>query len=98
MALSQRLVAVGLTAVLVASTVAHRPVHVNEADVSLEDAVRRAVASNLDLIAQRQSLAAAREELERMALEAPRIPEILGGKAPVRIIVVPDRLVNIVVK
>jgi leucyl-tRNA synthetase len=43
-------------------------------------------------------LGAGREDLERMALQAPRIPEILGGKAPVRIIVVPDRLVNIVVK
>jgi leucyl-tRNA synthetase len=38
-----------------------------------------------------------REELEAAALAAPRIAELLAGATPKKIIVVPDRLVNIVV-
>ena len=41
---------------------------------------------------------AAKEELERRALEEPRIREILGERTPARVVVVPDRLVNIVLK
>jgi leucyl-tRNA synthetase len=36
-------------------------------------------------------------ELERLALEQPRIVEMLADRTPQRVIVVPDRLVNIVV-
>jgi glutathione S-transferase len=35
-------------------------------------------------------------DVERLALAEPKIMELLGGKAPRKIIVVPDRLVNIV--
>ncbi|NJS14461.1 MAG: leucine--tRNA ligase [Sphingopyxis sp.] len=38
-----------------------------------------------------------REELEAAALAAPRISEMLAGATPKKVIVVPDRLVNIVV-
>lgn len=40
---------------------------------------------------------AAKEELERLALENTRIREFLGDKKPTRVIVVPGRLVNIVI-
>ncbi len=36
-------------------------------------------------------------ELERRALELPRISELLAGRAPRRIVAVPDRIVNLVV-
>jgi leucyl-tRNA synthetase len=37
-------------------------------------------------------------ELERRALAHPRIGELLGGGTPLKVIVVPDKLVNIVVR
>jgi len=36
-------------------------------------------------------------ELQRRALELPRIAEVLGGAQPRKVIAVPDRIVNIVV-
>ena len=39
----------------------------------------------------------AKDELERLALAAPNVVRILDGAAPKKIIVVPDRLVNIVI-
>ena len=39
-----------------------------------------------------------KEQLERHALEHPRIRELLGGRKPLKIIAVPDKLVNLVVK
>ena len=39
-----------------------------------------------------------REELEKQALACDGAKRFMGGKAPVKVIVVPDRLVNIVVK
>ena len=39
---------------------------------------------------------AAREELEAMAVENANVRRILAGAAPRKVIVVPDRLVNIV--
>ncbi|APZ99920.1 leucine--tRNA ligase [Sphingopyxis sp. QXT-31] len=39
---------------------------------------------------------AAKDDLEAAALARPRIAELLGGAAPRKVIVVPDRLVNIV--
>jgi leucyl-tRNA synthetase len=38
------------------------------------------------------------EELEERALAHPRIRELLGGKKPLKIVAVPDRLVNLVVQ
>jgi leucyl-tRNA synthetase len=38
------------------------------------------------------------EELEHRALAHPRIGELLGGATPLKVIVVPDKLVNIVVR
>jgi leucyl-tRNA synthetase len=40
----------------------------------------------------------AEAELERRALEHPRIRELLGQVSPLKVIVVPDKLVNIVVR
>ena len=37
-------------------------------------------------------------ELEKMALEAPKAKEFIGDKQVVKVIVVPNKLVNIVVK
>ena len=37
-----------------------------------------------------------RDELERLALAAPKVARILDGASPKKVIVVPDRLVNIV--
>jgi leucyl-tRNA synthetase len=37
-------------------------------------------------------------ELEKQALAHPRIRELLGGKKPVKVIAVPDKLVNLVVR
>ena len=37
-----------------------------------------------------------KEELETRALALPRVQELLGGRAPKRVIAVPDRIVNIV--
>jgi leucyl-tRNA synthetase len=37
-------------------------------------------------------------ELEKRALAHPRIRELLGGKQPVKVIAVPDKLVNLVVR
>ena len=39
-----------------------------------------------------------KEELEKMALEAPKAKEFIEGKTVVKVIVVPNKLVNIVVK
>ena len=39
-----------------------------------------------------------KDVLEQLALEQPRIKEITEGKTIVKIIAVPDKLVNIVVK
>ena len=39
---------------------------------------------------------APRDELERMALQSDKITKLLDGAAPRKVIVVPDRLVNIV--
>jgi leucyl-tRNA synthetase len=39
----------------------------------------------------------AREELERAALADEKVRELLAGKIPVRVVVVPGRLVNVVV-
>jgi leucyl-tRNA synthetase len=39
---------------------------------------------------------AGRAAVEAAALARPRIAELLGGSAPKKVIVVPDRLVNIV--
>jgi leucyl-tRNA synthetase len=39
---------------------------------------------------------APKDALERMALESEKIAKLLEGNAPKKIIVVPDRLVNIV--
>jgi leucyl-tRNA synthetase len=36
-------------------------------------------------------------ELEKQALAHPRIQELLAGKKPVKVIAVPDKLVNLVV-
>ena len=38
----------------------------------------------------------AKDELERLALAAPNVVRILDGATPKKIIVVPDRLVNLV--
>jgi len=40
---------------------------------------------------------ASREQLEASALESDRIQQILNGKKPIRVVVVPGRLVNIVI-
>jgi len=37
------------------------------------------------------------EDLKKMALENPKIREVLGGKEPKRVIVVPNKLINIVI-
>ncbi len=37
-------------------------------------------------------------ELEKQALAHPRIQELLAGQKPVKVIAVPDRLVNLVVR
>ncbi|MHB1525433.1 MAG: leucine--tRNA ligase [Candidatus Dormibacteria bacterium] len=39
-----------------------------------------------------------REELQELALRSPRIQQWLGGRVPARIVVVPDRQVNLVVE
>jgi leucyl-tRNA synthetase len=36
-------------------------------------------------------------ELERRALELPRVVELLAGRTPSRVVAVPDRIVNLVV-
>ena len=41
---------------------------------------------------------ASREALERMALEQPRVKELLGERSLVKVIVVPGRLVNLVMR
>ena len=41
---------------------------------------------------------APREELERLAMEAPKLQPFLDGKAVVKVVVVPDKLVNVVVR
>jgi leucyl-tRNA synthetase len=46
----------------------------------------------------RAAFGAPREEVERQALEDPKIQSLLAGKQVARIIVVPDKLVSIVVK
>ena len=38
-----------------------------------------------------------RDELERLALAAPNVARILDGASPKKVIVVPDRLVNLVI-
>ncbi len=43
------------------------------------------------------SVGTPREELEERALALPRIVEILDGRTPARVVVVPDKIVNIVV-
>jgi leucyl-tRNA synthetase len=40
----------------------------------------------------------AREELEKLALAEPRVKTHIDGKAVAKIVVVPDKLINIVVK
>jgi leucyl-tRNA synthetase len=68
-----------------------------DAALLVEDSVTIAVQVNGKL---RDTLAAAkdasREELEAMALEAPKIVAALAGASPKKVIVVPGRLVNIV--
>jgi len=39
----------------------------------------------------------AKDELERLALAAPNVMRILDGATPKKVIVVPDRLVNLVI-
>jgi len=38
-----------------------------------------------------------RDELEKLALAAPNVVRILDGASPKKVIVVPDRLVNLVI-
>jgi leucyl-tRNA synthetase len=41
---------------------------------------------------------ASREELEALALEAPNVRAHLDGRQVVKVVVVPDKLVNVVVR
>ncbi|NBX24615.1 MAG: leucine--tRNA ligase, partial [Planctomycetes bacterium] len=79
------------TSVTAASWPAFDPGMLRESTVQLAVQVAGKVKAHLSVPAE-----ASPADVERLALAEPRIMELLGGKAPRKIVVVPRRLVNIV--
>ncbi len=68
-------------------------------ELAREDAIEIPVQVNGKLRSRvTVALATAKDELERLALADGKVQEWIGGKAVVKVVVVPDKLVNIVVK